>query len=57
MPHHYTKSIVQAEAYCPTCSKPTQHYVWDGRLGRCMNDHPHAVVESKPVDTQQELFG
>jgi hypothetical protein len=53
---HYSKQTVQAEAYCPTCNKPTPHQVWDGRLGRCMNEHPHPAPEEKPKETQGELF-
>jgi hypothetical protein len=56
MAQHYPKSTVQAEAYCPTCNKPTPHYVWDGRIGRCMNDHPHVSPEMKPAETQGDLF-
>jgi hypothetical protein len=56
MAQHYTKATVQAEAYCSTCNKPTQHYVWDGRIGRCMNDHPHPEPKAKPAATQGDLF-
>jgi hypothetical protein len=56
MAQHYNKATVQAEAYCNTCGKPTPHYVWDGRIGRCMNDHPHATPKPKPAETQQDLF-
>lgn len=53
--HHYPKSTVQAMAFCPTCNKQTMHYVWDGRLGRCMEEHPHPDPPSKnPI--QESLF-
>ena len=39
MSHHYTKNTVEAMEFCPTCNKNTMHYVWDGRLGRCKEDH------------------
>lgn len=65
MPHHYTKNTVEAKAYCKTCGTFTVHYVWDGRLGRCKNDH-HAVSgrgsvvtgrnEPAAVEQQGELF-
>lgn len=57
MPHHYPKSTVQASAWCPTCNKETPHYVWDGRLGRCMNEHPHPEPKKEPAPPQQgKLF-
>lgn len=39
MPHHYPKSTVYVQVFCPTCNKQTVHHVWDGRLGRCVEDH------------------
>ena len=56
MPQHYPKSTVWASAYCPTCNRETPHYVFDGRLGRCKNDHPHPGPEKKPEDTQGKWF-
>ena len=56
MPPHYTKNTIEASAWCPTCNKMTPHYVYDGRLGRCKNEHPHPVKEKKPEDTQGSLF-
>lgn len=55
MPHHFTKATVQAEAWCSTCNKNTPHYVYDGRLGRCMNEHPHP--EPPAPSPQGNLFG
>lgn len=55
MAHHFPKSVIQAMAWCPTCNKMTMHYVWDGRLGRCMTDHPHPEPEKKE-DAQGNLF-
>ena len=52
-PHHFTKATVQASAWCPTCNKMTMHYIWDGRLGRCMNEHSPA---SDPQQAQMNLF-
>lgn len=43
MPHHYTKNVTEAQEYCRTCNAWTMHYVSDGRLGRCKNEH--AVVD------------
>jgi hypothetical protein len=48
VPHHFNKSVIRAAAYCPTCNKQTPHYVYDGRLGRCMNDH-HSALEPAPT--------
>jgi hypothetical protein len=58
MPHHFTKNTTQAEAYCPTCNKNTPHAVFDGRLGRCMNDHPHPIQAARKAEPtpQLELF-
>jgi hypothetical protein len=55
-PEHYPKSTVEASAWCPTCRKDTMHYVHDGRLGRCKNEHPHPEPEKKYEDTQGNLF-
>jgi hypothetical protein len=55
VPHHYPKSTIQAAAYCPTCDKETPHYVYDGRLGRCMNEHPHPEPV-KQENAQGDLF-
>lgn len=55
MPHHFQKSTVQAMAWCSVCNKQTMHYVWDGRLGNCMNDHPHREPEEK-LEPQKSLF-
>lgn len=56
MPHHYPKSVVQAQAWCPTCNTQTLHYVWDGRLGRCMNEHPHAKPDGARPEGTLDLF-
>ena len=56
MPHHFPKSTIEASAWCSTCGKPTPHYVHDGRLGRCMNEHPHPEPKKKPEDKQERLF-
>jgi hypothetical protein len=34
----------------------TPHFVWDGRLGRCKNEHPHPEPKKKVEDTQEKLF-
>lgn len=39
MPHHYTKNTLQTTAWCNTCRRRTQHAVWNGRMGRCVEDH------------------
>lgn len=56
MPHHYTKATIEASAWCPTCNRMTPHFVWDGRLGRCKNEHPHPEPKKKVEDTQEKLF-
>jgi hypothetical protein len=56
MPHHFTKNIVEASAWCNACNKMTMHAVWGGRLDRCKNNHPHVAVKVKPVDLQGSLF-
>ncbi len=56
MPHHYTKNTVEVTIWGRTCNKPTPHYVFDGRLGRCKNDHPHAGRKHEPQETQGDLF-
>jgi hypothetical protein len=56
MPHHYTKNIVEASAWCNTCNKMTMHAVFDGRLDRCKNEHPHVIHPPKYDDKQEELF-
>lgn len=55
MSHHYPKSVVEAAAWCATCGKNTPHFVWDGRLGRCKNEHPH-LEPAKTEETQYSLF-
>ena len=35
MPHHFTKSTVEAKFWCKPCGGPTMHYVNDGRRGSC----------------------
>jgi len=55
-PHHFNKLTVEASAYCPTCGKMTPHYVYDGRLGRCKNEHPHPVPVKPEEDKQGDLF-
>ena len=56
MPPHFTKSTVEASAWCPTCYKMTQHRVFGGRLASCMNEHSHPAPEAKPKETQLGLF-
>lgn len=61
MPHHYPKSTVYVQVFCPTCNKQTVHHVWDGRLGRCVEDHskvkPQENMPFVPKEPeQQELF-
>ena len=53
MPHHFPKSTVQAAAWCSTCNKETPHSVFDGRLGRCMNEHPHGGVKKREEEPPQ----
>jgi hypothetical protein len=59
MPHHFPKSTVEASAWCNRCGKMTLHRVFDGRLGRCKNEHPHPAptVRLVPDAGQGELFG
>jgi hypothetical protein len=52
MPHHFPKATVEASAYCTTCGKMTPHYVFDGRLGRCKNDH-HPTIEGENLAVAQ----
>lgn len=58
MAHHYTKNTTGITRYCNTCRRNTQHYVWDGRLGPCKEDH-HKDKPAQPapvVERQQSLF-
>lgn len=36
MSEHYTRNTVSVEAWCPKCSKRTQHRVDDCRKGPCL---------------------
>lgn len=57
MPHHFTKNTVEASAYCNTCNQQTMHYVADGRIGLCKEQHAK-VQEAKldPNARQKNLF-
>jgi len=65
MPHHFTKSTVQATFWCKPCGKPTVHRVDDGRRGACheclAKREAEAVqreAEKKPpAAVQERLFG
>lgn len=56
MPHHFTKGTVSVTVFCRTCNEPTMHYVFDGRLGRCMKDHHPPKPEKKVEPPQPSLF-
>lgn len=58
MPQHYTKNTLEVTHFCNTCRRNTQHYVWDGRLGPCKEDH-HPVKPPKAkaaASAQGSLF-
>jgi ribosomal protein L44E len=57
MPEHYPKSTVEVSHFCRTCNRFTMHNVFDGRLGRCQNDHAVAPQLKRPENTQGSLFG
>lgn len=58
MPHHYTKNVLEDTRWCNTCNRRTQHQVYNGRLGRCLNDHhrPPAKSKEKAQSQQRSLF-
>lgn len=41
MPEHYTKNTEECTAFCKKCGRMTQHRVFDGRRGPCIDpDYP-----------------
>lgn len=62
MTEHYTKNTLEITHWCNKCGRRTQHYVSDGRMGRCMEHEtgiPRAKIPPKdwPDEPQQgELF-
>lgn len=57
MPHHFTKNTLETTRFCNTCKRNTQWYVWNGRLGRCKEDHHRDKPKKvEPEDLQQELL-
>jgi hypothetical protein len=63
MPHHFTKTTVEASFWCNPCGRDTMHRVDDGRRGPCLvcleklehqMDLPGMEVK-EPV--QEEMFG
>jgi len=59
MPHHFTKTTVQAEIWCNRCGKMTPWRIADGRRQYCLTCYEKpspAKKEEPPGDTQQNLF-
>lgn len=47
MPHHFQKSIDEAEAWCNTCGRPTRHRVSCGRLAHCLEHSPPLLTKEQ----------
>lgn len=57
MPHHFTKSTVEASIWCNRCNKPTPWRIADGRRQYCIpcSERPKEATKSA-VDQQFSLF-
>jgi hypothetical protein len=51
MPHHFTKSTIQADVWCTKCHKITPHRVFDGRRGPCLDclARLESEIKNRPV--------
>jgi hypothetical protein len=49
MSEHYTKNTEEVTAYCRRCQRNTQHRVFGGRLGPCI-DPEHGSKRPQPGD-------
>lgn len=56
MAHHYTKNTESVTHWCNRCRGQTLHVVSDGRLGRCMNEHPTKKKPPKAEAPKQALL-
>lgn len=64
MTEHYTTNTESVTRWCGTCSRPTQHSVTAGRVGRCMeHESPQLTraqqkrAEEKSRPKSGDLFG
>jgi hypothetical protein len=61
MPHHFSKSTVEASVWCNPCGRETPHSIADGRRGSCLvclkklEDAPKAEA-LPPIAEQKEMF-
>lgn len=58
MPHHFTKSTVEASIFCNTCMKETRWKVADGRRQYCLKcqaRRDQARVEKAETPTEQQF--
>ena len=56
MPHHFTKSTVEASCWCLTCHKMTPWRVFDGRRQYCLTCHDKPAEPAKPAPAEQLNF-
>ena len=59
MPHHFTKSTVEASVWCNACMKMTPWRIADGRRQYCLICYekiPHSKTKETPPEAQKELF-
>lgn len=61
MPHHFTKTTVEASIYCTRCGKDTPWRIADGRRQFCLvcYDKPvdkKPVIQATPAPAQADLF-
>jgi len=54
MTEHYPKSTESVTKWCNRCSRPTQHAVSNGRVGRCMEIHPESEATKRRRERKAE---
>jgi hypothetical protein len=55
MPHHFTKSTVEAAVWCNRCNKETPWRIADGRRQFCLTCYSKPS-EEKPAATPDDQF-
>ena len=61
MPHHFTKSTVQANCWCNACNRETPWRIVDGRRSYCLTCYEQkggvpTTIPEKTADPQGDLF-
>jgi hypothetical protein len=54
MPEHYTRNTLECTAYCNVCERMTQHRVYDGRRGHCLEHQAPELSKAQQRRREKE---